>query len=1068
VSVIRNVHWLRGHRFTIPLLAALVMLAATTVRAQNATSGDPAPVRVVSDAAGTRLQVGGRDFMVYGMNWDYVPIGENYLYSLWQQPDDVIEAALAREMPLLKDMGVNAIRQYVGIPPRWVQYIFERYGIYTVINHPCARYGYTLNGAWIPNVDYADPRLRAALVAEVSALVEEFQGVPGVLMWLLGNENNYGLSWTSFEAEALPQGERDAARAHQLYSLFGEIIAAVKSRDTDRPVAIANGDVQYIDVIAQECRGLDVFGTNTYRGISARDLFQVVKDKLGIPVMFTEFGADAFNTKEMREDQQAQARYLLGQWEEIYEQSAGKGRVGNAIGGFVFQWSDGWWKFGQESRLDVHDTNASWPNGGYVEDYVPGDNNMNEEWWGICAKGPTDGGGLFDLYPRAAYYALRRAFALAPYAGGTDLETIRAHFAAIEPEATVVEARGDRAALISEDLRRARLTGLRLQLETYSTGGSHVSTPKSATSGGGYPAFRGFDRKESFYADFEAKPAETVTGTLSLNILGNVPTNPIDEIFYENRGRSRSVQTDDGSYELRGIERVKVYRAAVSWDDRWFRLDGFFRTGHTHWGYEGDFFGLYRDAFYGENLDIYNGEAPVGFEIAGKRALNGVKLAFGPQLWWGANPAAMLKVTRRIGPVYATGVYHEEFTAQSTVTSSFAVPQPPTRRATLSLKSGMGPFGLEVGGIWSGNTKIGDGFQIAEETADGYRLLQDYVRDSDTYGTKVKLTLERGRWHWYGQAAYMGIVADGGPTATLNYTGWILKDTGSGNQANLISGVAVSQGNFQIAPNFLWQKPLVGPIPSDVPSPGRPRNILEDPFAVRANRETIGAELVLTYDPTPATWMWAWDNDVREDAKLAASLGVARRDLRTTQDASIGILGDGRTTFAFPGAPPPRKLWEANLRLVSRLAADRRLLAHFFAGSNEPNGDDPRLIGSNSFRHLFRRWGGDARLSTGPLAFAAAAKFNDWGPYDYHRDFNLTYPVQLMGDVSHSLGMPRWFGFPQTRLGVRGTWRSLDRYSPRYCPAQLPDATGTLVCEPNAPGPNGREWEIRTYLNVAM
>ena len=31
---------------------------------------------------------------------------------------------------------------------------------------------------------------------------------------------------------------------------------------------------------------------------------------LGVPVMFTEFGADAFNSREMREDQEAQARYL--------------------------------------------------------------------------------------------------------------------------------------------------------------------------------------------------------------------------------------------------------------------------------------------------------------------------------------------------------------------------------------------------------------------------------------------------------------------------------------------------------------------------------------------------------------------------------------------------------------------------------------------------------------------------------------------------------------------------------------------------------------------------------------
>jgi hypothetical protein len=102
------------------------------------------------------------------------------------------------------------------------------------------------------------------------------------------------------------------------------------------------------------------------------------------------------------------------------------------------------------------------------------------------------------------------------------------------------------------------------------------------------------------------------------------------------------------------------------------------------------------------------------------------------------------------------------------------------------------------------------------------------------------------------------------------------------------------------------------------------------------------------------------------------------------------------------------------------------------------------------------------------VAFETFAKFNDWGPYDYHRDFNLTFPAQLMGDLSYSLGMPRWFDFPQTRFGVRATWRSLDRYSPRYCPASVPDATGTPQCDPTAPGPNGREWEIRTYLRVAL
>ena len=1045
-------------------LAALLTLAPAGVLAQSAASPARPDIRVVADESGARLQVGGQEFMVYGMNWDYIPIGQNYSWNLWAQSDDVIEAALAREMPLLKGMGVNAIRQYAGVPPRWVRYIYERYGIYTVVNHTVGRYGFTLDGVWHPSIDYSDPRMRAALKAEVVALVDQFRGVPGVLMWLLGNENNYGLSWTSTEIQALPQGERDTARARYLYSLFGEVIDVVKQHDPGIPVAMANGDVQYIDLIAQECKGLDVFGTNVYRGISARDLFQVVRDKLGIPVMFTEFGADAFNARQMREDQVAQARYLLGQWREIYEQSSGKGLVGNAVGGFIFQWSDGWWKFGQESRLDIHDTNASWPNGGYPEDFVQGENNMNEEWWGICAKGYPDGRGLFDVHPRAAYYALRRAFALPAYAPGTDLAAIRAHFAAVDPVVAGLEARGDQASLVTQTLERVHLAGMRAQIETYSTGGHHTSTPKSSAPQEALPAFRGFDRLESFYLDFLAQPAGNVTGTVSLNILGNVPENPIDEISYESRGRTRTIEADGRPYELPGIGRVKVYRASVSWDDRWFLLDGFYRTGHFHWGYEGDFFGLYREANYGENIDIYVADAPVGLEASAKRTLSGLKFAYGPQLWWGANPSLLAKYRRRVGPFDAAAVYEEDLTAQASVITSATVPQPPTRKATLAVKFSRGPAVFEVGGIWAGATKVDDVFQVAEKSGSGYRILQDRVRPSDAFGAKAKVTVEKGRLRWYAQGASMGLVADGGPTSVLTFTGWNLKDTGSGNQTNFLTGMTYSVSNFQIGPNFLWQKPVVGPMPRGLsPSgPGRPRNILEDPFAVRANRETVGAEILVTYDPTPATWFWQWDNDAREDARFAGSLGFVIRDLPTTQDASIGILADGVTQFAFPAAPPPRPwslrngLWEVHSRLVSRPRPDVRIVAHLFAGNAEPNGDDPAsAFGSR----LVRRYGCDARVAWKSMAFAGHVKANDWGPYDYHRDFNLTFPMQLMGDLSHTLGAPLWLDLHQTRLGVRGTWRSLDNNSPRYVPDLGAGPSGS---------PYGSEWEIRTYLNVTI
>jgi len=1040
------------NRLLVIILITVVMAFTMTIAPALAQS--PQVVRVVSDDSGERLQVDGRDFMVFGMNWDYSPIGTNYNYILWNQPDDFIDNVLAREMPLLQDMGVNAIRVYNGIPARWIQYIFEHYGIYTMVNHPMARYGFNIDGVWIANTNYADPRLREAVKAEILAMVDELRDTPGLLMWLLGNENNYGLSWTTFEAEALPKGEQDEARARYLYSLFGEITDAIKARDPNRPVAIANGDLQYIDIIAQECKGIDILGSNVYRGISARDLFQVVKDKLDVPVMFTEFGSDAFNAREMREDQAMQARYLIGQWQEIYEMSAGKGRVGNAIGGFIFQWSDGWWKYKQEERLDIHDSNASWPNGGYVEDYVEGENNMNEEWWGITAKGMPDAEGLYDVYPRAAYFALRRAFKLDPYAPGTDLEAIRAHFAQIRPAGSILEARGSTAALASSWAERLRVHGLRMEFETYHTGGDNITTPTSSSPAlpSSYPAFQGFDHMESFYGSLEARPTDAVSGIVTFNILGTVPLNPIDEIFYENRGRPRTVQTDSGPVALNSLERVKVYQASVSWDDRWFALEGFYRVGHLHWQYEGDFFGLYHDAYYGENIDIYNGEAPVGVEISGKKTLTGLKLAYGPQLWWGANPALFLKYQRTLGRFDATAMFQEDITqSQTTPTSSIAIPMPVTRKATLQVTTSHGPFGFELGGIWAGRPLVGQTFQIAEQNGDTWRILGDKVKDSDTWGGKAKITYEEGIWHWYAQGAIQGIVANGGPTSTTTFTGWHLKDSGLGNQSNIISGVAVNFGDFQVAPNFLYQKPMVGPVPGDAPAPAVPRNVIDDPFAVRENRETVGGEIVISWDPTPATWMWAWDNDAREDASLAAAVGYVFRHCPTTQDASIYIASDGVTRYAFPGAPPARDLWELWARIVSQPNPGMRIVANLYYGRDEGKGYD--YAGNATLNRVIDRYGVTGRVAMYQNAFEFAAKFNDWGPYDYHRDFNLTYPVQLMADVSRTLGTPRWFSLPQTKFGIRATWRSLDENSNRY-----------IAINPG----DGSEWEVRTYLHLAM
>jgi len=1010
--------------------------------------------------AEVRLKVNGKDFIINGMNWDYFPIGTNYNYSLWNQPDSFIRQALDDEMGMLKNMGVNTIRVYTGMPKKWIEYVYATHGIYTMLNHSFGRYGLTIDGVWTPISEYADPKTQALLLQEVTQMVAEYKDTKGLLLFLLGNENNYGLFWDGAETENIPiQDRKSTIRAKSMYQLFNQAVVKMKAIDSSRPIAICNGDLLFLDIIAKECKDVDILGTNVYRGVSFGDLFERVKKEYGKPVLFTEFGADAFNVQTNKEDGNAQAFYLKGNWKEIYENAAGMGKSGNCIGGFTFQFSDGWWKYGQTKNLDVHDTNASWSNGGYQKDFTEGENNMNEEWFGICAKGAPDENGFYQLYPRTAYYLLKDIHQFDPYAPGANPAQLQSVLDKTQIMDAALRARSDKAAAEASQGSKIRVTRLSAEFTTFNTGGSLITTPESPTPNfNDFPNQQGFDNMESYFVGIGGNPSANSSANIEFNVLGNVAQNPIDQIFYENRGRPVIVNGPNGPVQLQDNNRVQVYRASYNWNSKYFNLTGFYRTGHYHWGYEGDFFGLYPEANYGPQMDIYNGIAPFGFEVEGKKMLNGLKVAFGPQLWWGANPAILVKYSRKIANTDFTTIFHEDLEQQGAIVSSFAVPQPKTRRLTLHVNRKFGKLAVDLGGIWAGQPLNGRDYQVTRDSETGPQVFLTQVESKDNWGGKMKLTYTGGRFNWYGQGAAMGLVANGGADLTQTFTGWRLKDSGSGNQYNVLTGFTYTIGKLQIAPNFLWQKPLEGPMTTDVPAPGRPRNILDDPFVVRSNRQQTAAEILFTFDQTPGTWMYEWDNDRTEDSKFSVSAGFVYRHLPTSQDAAIGILGNGRTLFAFDGAAPAADLWEVNTRIVSKLNKDFGVIATLYAGDAQANGSDARKI---------TRMGMDLRAIYKNVKLNSAIKINDWGPYDYHRDFNLTFPLQLMADLSTTIGKPDWFILPGTRIGIRGTWRSLDKYSPRYNPTQIQNPAGEWVPDPNAIGfDNGQEWEIRTYIHI--
>ena len=247
VIAMAGISLFKSIRKVIGLGAAAVVLSASFAGQVHAAD----LVTTVKDDSGWKLQVNGEDFFIKGIVWGYSPRGQNYSYNLWAESDDFIRKVLDYEFGMMAAAGVNANRSFTVIPPEWVEYIYREHGIMSVINPLMGRYGASIGGKWVPFTDYSDELTRETLKADVLEVVELYKNTPGVLMFALGNESNYGLSWSSFEIENLPDGEQNTAKARYLYSLYAEIIAAGQQIAPNHPFTIVNGDIQYIDLIAE-------------------------------------------------------------------------------------------------------------------------------------------------------------------------------------------------------------------------------------------------------------------------------------------------------------------------------------------------------------------------------------------------------------------------------------------------------------------------------------------------------------------------------------------------------------------------------------------------------------------------------------------------------------------------------------------------------------------------------------------------------------------------------------------------------------------------------------------------
>ena len=366
----------------------------------------------------------GKPFVIHGMTYNPTPVGEdlNDYGFKWMTDDadqngrpdapydtyvdangngrqDDDEPAVG-DFRLMQQMGVNTIRLYrtgagTDYDPNFVDKkvlrdLYNTYGISVIMGDFLGAYTVGSGASWENGTDYTDPVQLENMRRIIHDYVLDQREEPYVLMWLLGNENLMPSDYSGVNATRT----KAAVQVEAYLKFVNEIAEMIHRLDPEHPVAVGNLGLLRLDEHAQFAPAVDIFGCNLYLGQNGfGSAFQRIKDTFDRPVLITEYGCDAWDSRAKKENEKMQADYHAGNWEDIQLHLAGGPSDGNAIGGVVFEFTDEWWK-SHDASNSAHDTTNDSP-------MAFPDGWSSEEWYGVVSLG--DGKDGFLRRPRAAY-----------------------------------------------------------------------------------------------------------------------------------------------------------------------------------------------------------------------------------------------------------------------------------------------------------------------------------------------------------------------------------------------------------------------------------------------------------------------------------------------------------------------------------------------------------------------------------------------------------------------------------------------------------------------------------------
>ena len=260
-----------------------------------------------------------------------------------------------------------------------------------------------------------------------------------------------------------------------------------------------------------------------------------------------------------------------------------------------------------------------------------------------------------------------------------------------------------------------------------------------------------FSDGQMVFLDFRFNPSESIEGQMSFNVLGNVARKRPLEFSYGDRGLPLTIQADaapdvpapgSNSSAARLLSTIgnasKSTTSKRTFTGEEFDVTAFYHTPRFHWGFEGDFFGLVREATDTLGQDIWNAKAPSGIEVEGKDRFKGLKLLAGPEVYWGANPKFVVKYEFDFAKIDWAFIHSEDVARLDTGANATEATLRQSRQTTLYAKKDFGGgYELEIGGIMSATERVDEVFDRVDRQGN---VFIDEIEFEDTLGLKAKFS----------------------------------------------------------------------------------------------------------------------------------------------------------------------------------------------------------------------------------------------------------------------------------------------------------------------------------------